>query len=80
MDDLVTEFEDRIDDLGADTIAAFLAEPILASGGVIIPPKGYHARFKAICEKHDILYISDEVVTGFGRCGEWFASGATRVL
>lgn len=74
LDDLVQEFEDRIRDLGADTIAAFLAEPILASGGVIIPPKGYHARFKAICEKHDILYISDEVVTGFGRCGEWFAS------
>ncbi|EKX57337.1 Adenosylmethionine-8-amino-7-oxononanoate aminotransferase [Rhodobacter sp. AKP1] len=74
LDDLVQEFEDRIESLGPDTIAAFLAEPILASGGVIIPPAGYHARFKAICEKHDILYISDEVVTGFGRCGEWFAS------
>lgn len=74
LDDLVKEFEDQIEALGADTIAAFLAEPILASGGVIIPPKGYHARFKAICERHDILYISDEVVTGFGRCGEWFAS------
>ena len=41
---------------------------------MIIPPPGYHARFKAICERHDILYIADEVVTGFGRCGEWFAS------
>ena len=74
LDDLVQEFETRINDLGPDTVAAFLAEPLLASGGVIIPPAGYHARFKAICEKHDILYISDEVVTGFGRCGEWFAS------
>jgi putrescine---pyruvate transaminase len=74
LDDLVQEFEDRIQALGPDTIAAFLAEPVLASGGVIIPPKGYHARFKAICEAHDILYISDEVVTAFGRCGEWFAS------
>lgn len=74
LDDLVKEFEDRIADLGADTIAAFLAEPMLASGGVIIPPAGYHARFKAVCERHDILYISDEVVTAFGRCGEWFAS------
>ena len=74
LEDLVAEFETRIEELGSETIAAFLAEPILASGGVIIPPKGYHARFKAICEKHDILYISDEVVTGFGRCGEWFAS------
>ncbi|UVK54576.1 aminotransferase [Mesorhizobium sp. AR02] len=74
LDDLVTEFEDRIAKLGPETIAAFLAEPVLASGGVIIPPKGYHARFKAVCERFDILYISDEVVTGFGRCGEWFAS------
>jgi adenosylmethionine-8-amino-7-oxononanoate aminotransferase len=74
LDDLVEEFETRIDTLGADTIAAFLAEPVMASGGVIIPPQGYHARFKQVCEKHDILYISDEVVTAFGRCGEWFAS------
>ncbi|WP_118135462.1 aminotransferase [Oceanicella sp. SM1341] len=74
LDDLVQEFEDRLEALGPDTVAAFLAEPILASGGVIIPPAGYHARFKALCETHDILYISDEVVTGFGRCGEWFAS------
>ncbi|KRS18454.1 aminotransferase [Roseovarius indicus] len=74
LDDLVKEFEDRIEALGADTVAAFIAEPLLANAGVIIPPKGYHARFKAVCEKHDILYISDEVVTAFGRCGEWFAS------
>lgn len=74
LEKLVSEVEDRIEELGADTIAVFLAEPLLASGGVVIPPQGYHARIKAICEKHDILYISDEVVTGFGRCGEWFAS------
>jgi putrescine---pyruvate transaminase len=74
LDDLVAEFEALIEEKGADTIAAFLAEPLLASGGVIIPPKGYHARFKAVCEANDIIYISDEVVTGFGRCGEWFAS------
>lgn len=74
LDFLVAEFEERIATLGADTIAAFLAEPVLASGGVIIPPKGYHARLHEICRRHDILYISDEVVTGFGRCGEWFAS------
>ena len=74
LDFLVAEFAARVDTIGPDRVAAFLAEPIMASGGVIIPPKGYHARIKAICEKHDILYISDEVVTGFGRCGEWFAS------
>ncbi|MER5173807.1 aminotransferase [Thioclava kandeliae] len=74
LETLVEEFETLIEANGPETIGAFLAEPILASGGVIIPPKGYHARFKEICEKHEILYISDEVVTAFGRCGEWFAS------
>ena len=73
---LVAEFDAKITELGPETVAVFLAEPLLASGGVIIPPKGYHARIKAICERHDILYISDEVVTAFGRCGEWFASEA----
>lgn len=74
LDQLVREFEDTVAKIGSDKVAAFLAEPLQASGGVIIPPKGYHARIKAICEKHDIIYISDEVVTAFGRCGEWFAS------
>jgi adenosylmethionine-8-amino-7-oxononanoate aminotransferase len=74
LDHLVAEFQQTLEELGADTVAAFLAEPLLASGGVIIPPKGYHARIKALCEQHDIVYISDEVVTAFGRCGEWFAS------
>ncbi|KOF14382.1 hypothetical protein AC244_27490 [Ensifer adhaerens] len=74
LQDLVEEFESTIDEIGPDKVAAFLAEPLLASGGVVIPPRGYHARIKAICESHDIIYISDEVVTAFGRCGEWFAS------
>jgi putrescine---pyruvate transaminase len=74
LDMLIGEFEEKLAELDPKTVAVFLGEPLLASGGVIIPPKGYHARIKAICEQHDILYISDEVVTGFGRCGEWFAS------
>lgn len=74
LDWLVDEFRQEIARVGPDKVAVFLAEPLLASGGVIIPPQGYHARFKAVCEEHDIVYISDEVVTGFGRCGEWFAS------
>lgn len=74
LDFLVEEFEATIAKIGPGKVATFVAEPLLASGGVIIPPKGYHARFKAVCEKHDIIYISDEVVTAFGRCGEWFAS------
>ncbi len=59
---------------GADKVAAFIAEPILCSGGVIVPPLGYHQRCLEICRKYDVLYISDEVVTGFGRLGHWFAS------
>lgn len=73
-DSLIQELEDTIVRIGADKIAAFIAEPVLASGGVIIPPDGYHARTLEICRKHDILYISDEVVTAFGRVGHWFAS------
>jgi adenosylmethionine-8-amino-7-oxononanoate aminotransferase len=73
--------EAKVDDLehailaaGPENVAAFIAEPILASGGVIVPPEGYHARTLALCRKYDVLYISDEVVTGFGRLGHWFAS------
>ncbi|MBT9387065.1 aminotransferase class III-fold pyridoxal phosphate-dependent enzyme, partial [Pseudooceanicola sp. CBS1P-1] len=70
---LVNEFRDTVERAGPGTIAAFLTEPLLASGGMILPPEGYHRRIKAICEAHDIVYIADEVVTGFGRLGEWFA-------
>ena len=73
-DELVKEFEDKILELGADNVAAFIAEPIMGAGGVIVAPPGYHKRFKEVCEKYDMLYISDEVVTGFGRLGHWFAS------
>ena len=70
----IADLENAIAELGADRVGAFIAEPILASGGVIIPPAGYHRRCLEICRAHDILYISDEVVTGFGRLGHWFAS------
>lgn len=68
------DLEHAILHAGADRIAAFIAEPILASGGVVIPAPGYHARCLEICRRHDVLYISDEVVTAFGRLGHWFAS------
>ncbi|HEX3982611.1 MAG TPA: aminotransferase class III-fold pyridoxal phosphate-dependent enzyme, partial [Acidisoma sp.] len=71
---LIEEMEERIAALGAETIAAFFAEPLMGAGGVIVPPKGYHARVQAVCRRHDILYVSDEVVTGFGRLGHFFAS------
>lgn len=73
-DFLVTEFENRIEQLGAQNVAAFIAEPVMGAGGVLVAPAGYHKRMKAVCVAHDILYIADEVVTAFGRLGSWFAS------
>ena len=70
----VADLEAAIADIGPDRVGAFIAEPVLASGGVIIPPPGYHQRCLEVCRAHDVLYISDEVVTGFGRLGHWFAS------
>lgn len=60
---------------GPDTIAALFAEPIQGAGGVIVPPAGYLAGLRALCRQHDILFVADEVITGFGRLGSWFASG-----
>jgi putrescine---pyruvate transaminase len=73
---LVAEFEDLIARVGADRIGGFIAEPIQASGGVIVPPDGYLRRMWEVCQRHDILFIADEVVTAFGRLGHWFASEA----
>jgi putrescine---pyruvate transaminase len=75
-DGLVAEFEALIARVGADRIGGFIAEPIQASGGVIVPPAGYLRRMWEVCQRHDILFISDEVVTAFGRLGHWFASEA----
>ncbi len=58
---------------GKDTIAAFIAEPVMGVGGVIVPPDDYFPLVRAICDRHEILFIADEVITGFGRTGEWFA-------
>jgi adenosylmethionine-8-amino-7-oxononanoate aminotransferase len=73
-DHLVAEFEAKIAEVGADRIAAFFAEPIQASGGVLVPPEDYLRRMWEVCRRHGILFIADEVVTGFGRLGHWFAS------
>lgn len=73
---LISGMEAAIADLGPENIACFIAEPVLASGGVLIPPPGYHEATRELCRRHDILYISDEVVTGFGRLGHFFASEA----
>lgn len=75
-DFLVAEFEAKLAEIGPDRVGGFIAEPIQASGGVIVPPKDYLRRIRAICAAHDILFIADEVVTAFGRLGHWFASEA----
>ncbi len=74
-DSLVKELEEKIIALGGgDKVAAFFAEPIMGSGGVIVPPEGYLKRMWEVCQANDILFVADEVVTAFGRLGHWFAS------
>lgn len=73
-DQCVSDLENKILELGPDNVACFIAEPLLASGGVIVPPAGYQKRTLEVCRKYGVLYISDEVVTGFGRLGHIFAS------
>lgn len=68
------ELEALIEREGADTIAAFIGEPILGTGGIVPPPEGYWAAIQPILQRHDILLIADEVVTGFGRLGSMFGS------
>lgn len=64
----------KIDELGADNVGAFVAEPIQGAGGVIIPPETYWPEIRKVLEHYDILFVADEVITGFGRTGEWWGS------
>ena len=70
----VAKLEELIAREGADTIAAFIGEPVLGTGGIVPPPEGYWAAIQAVLRKHDILLVADEVVTGFGRLGSMFGS------
>ena len=63
-----------IEQVGAGRVAAFFCEPVIGAGGVYPPPDGYLARVRDICRQHDVLFIADEVITGFGRTGRWLAS------
>ncbi|MCC7105479.1 MAG: aspartate aminotransferase family protein [Chloroflexi bacterium] len=65
--------EDKIVEEGKDTVAAFIAEPVQGAGGVLPPPDGYFQRIREICDRNEVLFIADEVITGFGRTGKWFA-------
>ncbi|TKD71556.1 aspartate aminotransferase family protein [Pseudalkalibacillus hwajinpoensis] len=68
------EFEREVQRLGADTIAAFVCEPIIgAAGGAVVPPDNYFKEMKAVCDRYDILFIADEVMTGVGRTGKMYA-------
>jgi len=68
--------EQKIEELGAENVAAFIAEPIQGAGGVIVPPSTYWPEIQRICDEHDVLLISDEVICGFGRTGDWFGCEA----
>lgn len=69
----VTELRAKIAEIGAERVAAFYVEPIQGSGGVLVPPPGWMAAMRAVCHEHGILFIADEVITGFGRTGPLFA-------
>lgn len=66
------DLEASIQRLGADRVAAFVAEPVMGTGGILVPPPDYFAEIEAICRRHDVLLMLDEVITGFGRTGQWF--------
>ena len=71
--------EDAILELGAENVAAFIGEPIQGAGGVKIPPASYWPEVQRICRKHDVLLMLDEVITGYGRTGEWFAAQSMHI-
>jgi adenosylmethionine-8-amino-7-oxononanoate aminotransferase len=64
-----------IEHVGAHRVAAFFCEPVIGAGGVYAPPPGYLEKARAVCRDAGVLFVADEVITGFGRCGSWFASG-----
>ena len=73
-DRLAADLDQRIEEEGPDTVAAFIAEPIMGTGGVLIPPKTYFPAIQEVLDRHDVLMIADEVICGFGRLGAMFGS------
>jgi 4-aminobutyrate--pyruvate transaminase len=71
---LAASLEEMIQREEPDTIAAFIAEPIMGAGGVVVPPTGYFQKIGAVLKRHDIAFIADEVICGFGRTGNWWGS------
>jgi putrescine---pyruvate transaminase len=73
--DDASALEKLIEQVGAERIAAFFCEPVIGAGGVYPPPEGYLERVRDVCLRSDVLFVADEVITGFGRLGAWFGSG-----
>jgi adenosylmethionine-8-amino-7-oxononanoate aminotransferase len=69
---MANKLEEAILAEGPDSVAAFIAEPVQGAGGVIVPPPDYFARIRRICDQYEVLFIADDVITGFGRTGRWF--------
>src|SRR5207247_3976906 len=74
VEESLADLEETIQLEGASTIAAFLLEPISGTNGILVPPDGYLQGVRALCDRYGILMICDEVMTGFGRTGRWFAA------
>ncbi len=74
VDRIVGNLSELIEREGAETIAAFIAEPVMGAGGVIVPPDGYYEKVQAVLRRHDIMFIDDEVICGFGRTGKPFGA------
>ena len=72
--DSVDALAEAIDDIGPTRVAAFFCEPIIGAGGVLLPPEGYLEGVQRVCRERDVLFLVDEVICGFGRVGDWFAS------
>ena len=69
------DLRSMIEQVGEDKVAAFFCEPVIGAGGVYPAPHGYLSAVRAVCRETGVLFVADEVITGFGRCGAWFASG-----
>ena len=71
---MAQDLDDMIQREGPDTVAAFIAEPVMGAGGVVVPPQGYFAKINTVLAKYDVRFIADEVICGFGRTGNWFGT------
>jgi len=77
---LADSLEELIQREGPDTVAAFIAEPVMGAGGVLVPPRTYFEKIQAVLRRHDVMMIADEVICGFGRTGNWFGSQTFNIM